>query len=292
MGCAGQEGQGRDSVEAFSQSGLAESNAWEHAWDALECVVCPLCLPYLLLSLSLSLFLSLSVSLSLSLCKRGENDAWSGGKETGEQAEASKRRRVSVGAVVARNRHQSSGCAPACGQGGRAGRMRSPAAASCPPRRHPAAGGMPCRGCSSWPSLAPLAALPICSSDSVSLPLSPSPSPVSVSLLCASFLRLSIPATRRGLGREAKAFAFASTRVDAWIKRFARGAGGEWLAEMSQDRVAYMLVAGLAGGCLGALSEWADGPLPYGLQMALDGGCRCLHTRHPMPLTSCAPGLA
>ena len=61
---------------------------------------------------------------------------------------------------------------------------------------------------------------------------------------------------------------------------------------MSQDRVAYMLVAGLAGGCLGALSEWADGPLPYGLQMALDGGCRCLHTRHPMPLTSCAPGLA
>ena len=197
MGCAGQEGQGRDSVEAFSQSGLAESNAWEHAWDALECVVCPLCLPYLLLSLSL--FLSLSLSLSLSLCVRGER-TMRGAEERrqaskrrrasgGEQAEASKRRRVSVGAVVARNRHQSSGCAPACGQGGRAGRMRSPAAASCPPRRHPAAGGMPCRGCSSWPSLAPLAALPSCSSDSVSLPLSPSLS-LSLPSFCLSFVCL------------------------------------------------------------------------------------------------------
>ena len=154
------------------------SNAWSALFVSRTCF-----------SLSLSLFLSLSLSLSLSLCKRGENDAWSGGKETGEQAEASKRRRVSVGAVVARNRHQSSGCAPACGQGGRAGRMRSPAAASCPPRRHPAAGGMPCRGCSSWPSLAPLATLPSCSSDSVSLPLSPSLS-LSLPSFCLSFVCL------------------------------------------------------------------------------------------------------
>jgi hypothetical protein len=37
-----------------------------------------------------------------------------------------------------------------------------------------------------------------------------------------------------------------------------------------------MLVAGLGGGCLGALSVWADGGLPYGLQLALDAACGCL----------------
>jgi hypothetical protein len=45
-----------------------------------------------------------------------------------------------------------------------------------------------------------------------------------------------------------------------------------------------MLVAGLGGGCLGALSVWADAGLPYGLQMALDAACWCL------PYTvSCCP---
>ena len=37
-----------------------------------------------------------------------------------------------------------------------------------------------------------------------------------------------------------------------------------------------MLVAGLGGGCLGALSVWADAGLPYGVQMALDAACWCL----------------
>ncbi len=65
---------------------------------------------------------------------------------------------------------------------------------------------------------------------------------------------------------------------------FARGAGSEWLADMSEGRVAYMLVAGLAGGCLGALSEWADVGLPHRLQMALDAACWCLLTPPPLPL--------